>query len=263
MSAPARWLREPLVAFLLIGALLFAVHALIEWRRAPTIRLTAETRAALQADFAAIAGRPPDPAETAKLEREYVVDELLLREAVARGLHLSNGAVRGRLVEEMRREIAGPVPDPTDEELVDFYSSHLELYRAEPSVSFDHVFLRERPDDPTSMLARLNAGATVPSDAFARGLAFERYGRSMLRGMFGQPFVEALWAAPVGDWSGPVESGYGWHFVRPRERQPAALLPFDVVRNQVEGDFLAAAIERAVDQHVERIEQRGDVRIER
>jgi peptidyl-prolyl cis-trans isomerase C len=258
-----RWLREPLVLFLLLGGLLFATHALFERSRAPTVRLSADTRAALQADFAAVAGRPPDAAEIARLEHEYVVDEVLLQEAVERGLHLSSGAVRSRLVEDMRREIAGPLPDPTDEELVDYYSEHLDQYRSEPSASFDHVYFRERPDDAPARLAQLQQGTTLAGDPFARGMSFERYGRSMLRGMFGQAFVDALWNAPVGVWSGPVESAYGWHFVRPRDRQPAALLPFDAVRHQVEGDYLAAAIERAVDRHVARIEEERGLRIER
>jgi peptidyl-prolyl cis-trans isomerase C len=263
LSTLLRWLREPLVAFLLLGGLLFATHALVERSRAPTVRLSADTSAALQANFAAVAGRPPDAAEIARLEHEYIVDEVLLHEAVERGLHLSSGAVRSRLVEDMRREIAGPLPDPTDEELVDYYSSHLDQYRSEPSASFDHVYFRDRPDDTAAWLARLQQGASVEGDPFARGMSFERYGRSMLRGMFGEAFVDALWDVPVGGWSGPVESAYGWHFVRPRDRQPAALLPFDAVRHQVEGDYLAAAIERAVDRHVERLEQQRGLRIER
>lgn len=245
------WLRrEPLVAFLLAGGLLFALHAAIEARRGEPVRLTADIRAALAADFEVLAGRPPETGEIARLEREYVVDELLLREAIARGLHLRSSAVRGRLVEEMRLEIAGALPDPGDEELVDFYAEHLDLYRAEPSLSFEHVFLRERPADGESLRARLQAGEPVVGDPFPRGLAFTHYGRSILRGMFGASFAEALWAAPTGQWSGPLESMHGWHYVRPTDRVAAALLPFDAVRDQVEGDFLADAIEQAVQRHV-------------
>jgi peptidyl-prolyl cis-trans isomerase C len=264
---PAAWWvrlrREPLVAFLLAGGLLFAVHAAIEARRSEPVRLTAATRAALATDFEALAGRPPGPGEIARLEREYVVDELLLREAIARGLHLRSSAVRGRLVEEMRLEIAGPLPDPGDEELVDFYAEHLDLYQAEPSLSFEHLFLRERPADGDGLRARLLSGERLSGDPFPRGLAFTRYGRSILRGMFGTSFVDALWAAPTGRWSGPLESMHGWHYVRPTERVDATLLPFDAVRDQVEGDFLADAIERAVERHVAAIERSRAPRIER
>lgn len=259
----ARLLGEPLVAFLLAGGLLFALHAAIEARQTPRVQLTAATRAALVTDFAAVAGRPPDAGEIARLEREYVVDELLLREAIARGRHLRSSAVRSLLVEEMRLEITGPLPDPSDEQLVNFYSDHLPLYQAESSISFEHVFLHARPVEGEPLLARLQAGEPVAGDPFPPGLAFDRYGRSILRSMFGHPFVEALWAAPTGQWSGPFESLHGWHFVRPIEATAGTLLPFDAVRDQVEGDFYADAIEQAVGQYVTGIERRHGVRIER
>lgn len=253
-ARPAKWwarlLREPLFVFLLAGGLLFALYAALEARRAPPVQPTAAARTALIADFTAVAGRAPDAGEIARLEREYVIDELLLREAIARGLHLRSSAVRGRLIEEIRLEIAGPLPDPTDEELVNFYSEHLQFYQAEPSMSFEHVFLHERPADGESLRARLQAGEPVAGSPFPHGLAFNRYGRSILRGMFGQPFVDALWAAPPDRWSGPIESLHGWHFVRPTERLAGTLLPFDAVREQVEGDFYADAIERAVERHL-------------
>lgn len=245
-----RLLREPLVVFLLAGSLLFAVYAAIEARRTPPVVITEATRAALIADFTAIAGRAPDAGEIARLEREHVVEELLLREAIASGLHLRSSAVRARLVEEMRLEITGPLPDPSDEELVNFYSEHLQLYQAEPSISFEHVFLHDRPVESESLRSRLQAGEAVAGDPFPPGLAFDRYGRSILRSMFGHPFVEALSAAPAGQWSGPLESLHGWHFVRPTETVAGTLLPFDAVRDQVEADFYADAIERAVQRHL-------------
>ncbi len=81
--------------------------------------------------------------------------------------------------------------------------------------------------------------------------------------MFGQPFVDALWAAPVGEWSGPIESSQGWHYVRITERLPETLLSFDVVRDQVENDHLVAVIRQAVERRVAELEQRHDVTIER
>ncbi len=119
---------------------------------------------------------------------------------------------RGGLVEEMRLEITGPLPDPSD---------------------------LERPADGGQLRARLQAGETVSGDPFPPGVAFNRYGRSILRGMFGQPFVEALWAAPPGQWSGPIESLNGWHFVRPTERLAATLLPFEAVRGRARGQRAA------------------------
>ena len=85
----------------------------------------------------------------------------------------------------------------------------------------------------------------------------------MLRGMFGQPIVEALSVAPLGQWIGPLESPYGWHYLQATERLPAALLPFDAVRQQVESDFLVTLIDASIEQHVDGLRQRHAVQIER
>ena len=85
----------------------------------------------------------------------------------------------------------------------------------------------------------------------------------MLRGMFGQTIVAALSVAPLGQWIGPLESAYGWHYLQATERLPAVLLPFDAVRQQVENDFLVTSIDAAVDRHVDGLRRRHAVRIER
>ena len=49
-----------------------------------------------------------------------------------------------------------------------------------------------------------------------------------------------LLQAPVGAWSGPYRSGYGWHLVRVSHRQAAQVPDFDEVRERVRDDFVAA-----------------------
>jgi peptidyl-prolyl cis-trans isomerase C len=262
-SWPARLLSEPLLAFLAIGALLFLAYQLRQSRATEPVVLPAAARAALIADFEKLAGRPATAADIHRIEQAFVVDEILFREAVSEGLHLSDSVVRARLVEEMRQRITGPLPEPTDEQLVNHYSEHLDRYRSEPAATFEHVYFAGRPAAPEALLAQLRAGAAVAGEPFGRGTAFSRYGRSMLRGLFGQPFTAALWAAPLGEWTGPLQSQFGWHYVRVSERLPPELLPFVRVRQQVENDLLVDEIERAVDQHVQGALAGREVRIER
>ena len=259
----ARVIRDPLFVFAVAGIALFALHSALQPRGGEPVRLTATTRAALIADFETLTGRPATAADIALIEREYVTDELLLRDALDSGLHLEDGEIRSQLIEKMRLRITGPLPDPTDEQLVNHYAEHLERYRSEPAVSFEHVYFRSLPPDGEDILGRLGRGDPVAGESFAQGQSFPRYGRSILRGMFGQPFVDALWAAPVGEWSGPVESSQGWHFIRPTEQLPENLLAFDVVRDQVENDYLFALIQQAVERRVAELEQRYEVTIER
>ncbi len=254
---------EPLFTFSVAGLALFALYTVVSGEDAERVQLTAGTRAALLRDFEAIAGRKAGADDVARIEHDYIADELLFRDAIASGLHLTDPMVRGRLVEVMRLRAAGELPDPTPEELVNHYSEHLDRYRSEPAASFEQVYFAARPAEPEVTLAALRAGKRVAGEPFPQGERFPRYGRSMLRGLLGQPFVEALWAAPVGQWSGPIQSSHGWHYVLLTERLPPQLLPFDEVRDQVETDFLAAALQDAVDRRVAELEQRYEVRVER
>jgi PPIC-type PPIASE domain len=259
----SRVIRDPLFAFAVAGVALFALHAALQSRGTEPVRLSATTRAALIADFETLTGRTATADDIARIEHEYVTDELLLRDAVDNGLHLTDGEIRGRLIETMRLQVTGPLPDPTDEQLVNHYAENLDRYRSEPALSFEHVYFRSRPAAGESVLAQLQRGEVIAGEPFAQGRSFPRYGRSILRGMFGQSFVDALWLAPLGEWSGPLESPQGWHYVRATERLPEALLAFDEVRSQVENDYLVGQIQQAVERRVAELEQRYEVIIER
>jgi hypothetical protein len=256
-------LREPLSIFTLAGALLFGVYVYLDERASPPVTLTAETRAALVGAFEQLTGRAATPEEIRRIEQDYVADELLFREAVTQGLHLTSRDVRAGMIAEMRLSIAGLLPDPDDEALINHYAENLEHYYAEPTISFRQVYFKAPPETPAHVLARLRDGEEIAGDFFAQGSEFPAYGRSMLRGLFGQQFLTALEAAPPGDWHGPIESTRGWHFVRAGERLPAHRLPFERVRSQVEQDYLRTLIQQAVDARVAEIAARYEVEIER
>lgn len=259
----ARLVREPLLHFLAAGAALFAAYALLKPQREEPVRLAAATRAALVADFEAVTGAPADAEDVARLERDYISDELLYRDALAAELHLSDGAVRQQLIERMRLRITSGLPEPGDEELVNFYAENLQLYQTEPATSFKHVFFSAQPPDPAALAARLRGDGAVAGEPSPYGAEFARYGISMLRSLFGQSFVASLWEAPLGEWSGPIRSTRGWHFVKPSERLAPQQLPFAVARDQVARDFLAARAREAVDRRLGELERRHEIVIER
>jgi hypothetical protein len=262
-SAAWRVLRDPLFVFAIAGASLYFAYAALRTDDSQVVRLPASTRAALVGSFETLTGRPATATDIARIEREFITEEVLFRAALESGLHLADSSVRGRLVEEMRFRITGMLPDPTDEQLVNHYSENLDSYRSEPAVTFRHVYFTRQPRDPSAILQQLRAGQPVEGDTFDHGSEFPRYGRSLLRGLFGQPFTEALWNAPLGTWIGPLRSMHGWHYVRATERLPPVLLPFDVVRAQVENDYLAGLIDSTVARYVDERIERREVRVER
>jgi hypothetical protein len=96
-------LRSPLLHFLILGGLLFALESLSA--RAPTrpvveIR-TSDLRAAIER-FEARIGRAPDDQERAAIEDQIVAEALWLEEARALGLAREDPIVRRRLLMNMR-----------------------------------------------------------------------------------------------------------------------------------------------------------------
>jgi PPIC-type PPIASE domain len=191
-----------------------------------------------------------------------VSNEILFREAVARGMHLTDSTTRARLVDRLRFMIAGAPATPSEADLLDYYSEHTELYRAEPQISLTQVFFAKPPAAPAEVLAALNRGEQVRADDFWMGSSFPNYGESMLRGMFGTDVLDAARAAPIGTWVGPHLSPRGTHFLRVDARNPAALMRFTDVRDQVAQDMMAARTSAAVAAEVRKLEEAYDVHIQ-
>lgn len=252
-------LRDPLMPFLLIGALFFAGYYAVESARSEPVRFTPEVEAAMAEEFETLTGRKPTAEDRARIKQDFFTRELLFRDAIDRNLHLTSPEAREVLIDKERYLIAGAPKEPTESEMVDFYSEHFARYQSEPRTNFTQVFRTEPPADLPGTLAALNAGKRVASDDFWLGLSFPHYGDSMLRGIFGQPFVDGLKAAPEGEWIGPLQSSRGWHFIRVSARKPAERMPYAVVRDQLRQDVMDSRTSTALDTAIGELKEKYDV----
>lgn len=251
--------RDPLVLCLGAGGLLFAAYHAMDARRHPAIAYTPAIARAQAGEFEALTGRKPSPAEAAGLKADWIGDEILFREAIARQVPLTDPEIRKRLIDKERYRIAGAPADPGEEDLVNFYATHQDRYHAEPRTSFTQVYFAQMPRDPATTLAALNRGEAVKGDDFWMGSRLPAYGDSMVRGLFGQGLLDRLRAAPAGRWFGPVASARGWHYLRKEAQWPAARLSFAQARDQVRQDFMAEQARAAVEAALARLKERYDV----
>ena len=140
-----RVLREPLLQFLVLGAVLFAVYGLVDKRSGETpekIVVSASQIANLGDGFARTWRRPPSKEELQGLIENYIRDEVFYRAGRAAGLDRDDAVIRRRVRQKMEflaEEIA--VPEPTEEELGAFLASNPERFRAEDRLTFRQVFL--------------------------------------------------------------------------------------------------------------------------
>jgi hypothetical protein len=273
-----RLIREPLVHFLLLGALLFLWSA---WQGGGAgagsnrIVITPGVVDYLAAGFHRTWRRAPNELELKGLIDEHVKEEIAAREAMAMGLDRDDIVIKRRLrqkLEFLLVDDAAATP-PTDAELQAWLDRHPETFRVEPQLAFRQVLLRpERHGasvtaDASKLLARLRAaGAAVdtqnlgdpsmlPAEAPLEPL------REVAR-TFGQDFADALMKLPSGQWSGPVESSFGVHLVFVRERTQGAAAELATVRPLVEREVIAERRKAEMQALYERLLAKYSVRIE-
>jgi peptidyl-prolyl cis-trans isomerase C len=237
-------LRDPLVHFLAIGALLFAVFA---WRgdgeSAQRVRIAASQVEQISRNAALLEGRPPTPNEIDQLLEPVIRDEVYYREALALGLDVGDDEVRDRLIDKMRyltENLADPEPASLDE-LQAFFASERERFTIPELATFDQVFFSpsQRGNaleaDVSASLTALVSGAE-PAELGDRTPLESRLQdatRERVRVLFGDSLTLAVFSDPENVWQGPFTSDFGLHLIRVIERQPARLPEFSEIEEQV------------------------------
>lgn len=254
--------REPLIPFLMAGALIFAGYYFSEQQRSNPIRYTAETEKQLIEEFEAVSGRKAEARDRERLRDDFIADELMFREAVDRGMYLTDPAARERMIDRMRYLVVGAPAEPTEQQLVDYYASHADIYQTEPGISFSQVFFASNPENGPALLARLNRGESIGGDDFWLGREFPNYGHSMIRGMFGQQFLKELEDSQTGQWLGPIRSSRGWHFIRKTGVSAPIRIPYADARMQVKQDYILDGTQAALDKEIAKLKEKYDVDVE-
>lgn len=268
----SRLLRDPLVHFLAIGALLFAISA---WRgEGPPDRIVITGTQVAQARAAATAlqGREPTPEELAALIEPTIRDEVLYREALALGLDVNDDEVRTRLIEKMSyltQDLADPEPSSEDE-LRRFYAESPDIFTIPALVSFDQVFFSpgmrgaSLEADAAAGLAELRSGRP-PAEVGDRTPLRESYDdapREQVAVLFGNELADALFGAEPGEWTGPFRSDFGLHAVRLRGRSGERLPPYEEIAARVAEEYGAARRSEANERAYREMRARYDVVVE-
>lgn len=241
----ARWLREPLLHFALIGAALFGLYS----ARAPvdadsrTITITAPQVSAMASEWSSGWNRAPTPAEIDGLIRDYIKDEVYTREAKRLGLDRDDAVVRRRMRTRMEFLATSAAEDrvPTTAELQSWLTHHAADYAQGPTLSFDQVYVGGSNAGAAVMLAKIVAGGDPATLGVHTSLPshLEVADSPAIENSFGTGFAAAVAGLPLGRWAGPVESGVGWHLVRLRARAPGHAPALADVRREVENDWRA------------------------
>jgi hypothetical protein len=214
-----RLLREPLVQFMAIGALIFAVHAAVtpSVSKERLIEVTPEVRQSIIDTFKnANERREPSPDEMARLTDLWLLNEITYREALAQGLDKGDPMIRDRIIQKMRLLIFGgiEVKEPTQQELEEWFEKRRLDYDIPDLVSFIEVpFSGANAEAESRTVLQEIISGTEPEDIQTRAHIFAQRPRQTLVPSFGKEFVDSLVGLPVGEWQ-VLPSATGWHIVR-------------------------------------------------
>lgn len=247
---PRSLLREPLLHFLLIGGLIFALDAALRRGRPgrPTaenvpagvtrdIEVTSADQQRLSEGFRRVWAREPSIEELGDLIVEHVSEEVLYREALVMRLPHTDPVVRRQMIERATQALRGPAPTgpPDDAALRAWFDDRRHRFRTPAKVSFRHVVV-----DPArhgaavnqvagDRLRRLNAGDAASAaldDPSPLPRAFEGKPDVQLAHLFGEGFVASLASARRGTWTGPLSGQHGLHLVNITGYEPGRQLDF-------------------------------------
>src|SRR5262245_56852844 len=147
----AQWLREPLLHFVLLGGLLFAVDHMIYGRvdDPRTIEIDGVVDAEAREVFKNARGHEPDEDELYALRRVWLDNEVLYREGLALQLDKGDPAIRERVIFKALSVIdAGTKLPPFDDKLLrDWFESNRARYDEPARYDFQEAVLAGESSD--------------------------------------------------------------------------------------------------------------------
>ncbi len=147
-KAIAKAAGQPLVQFLVLGAVFYGLYAWIIGSRAGepdnVIRVTVADVSRLDAAWRARWNRPPTQEELAGLVRSHVREIALYRHAVAMGLDQNDVVVRrmlGQKLQTLSQNLLELSLSPTEQELTTYFTANAERYQPPDLITFTQIFL--------------------------------------------------------------------------------------------------------------------------
>ncbi|MEP2533079.1 peptidylprolyl isomerase [Shimia sp.] len=260
-----QFLKEPLIHFLAMGLLIFAVYFALQDKE-PTpemdeITVSKQNLDRFVARFTGVRQRPPTAEELHKFAESFVDEEVLVREARAMSLDAGDAIIRQRLTQKMNFLAASAAASvqPTEKDLRAYYDLNAEKYTIDGTISFVQVFLGEAPSEAEVELALATLTGGADPDTIGRSAMLPSSlgpaTATQVDTAFGNGFYQGLATAKEGAWAGPVRSGFGVHLVWITERNADTVPEFETVMEKVREDWRLETETKFANQQVKAMRQ--------
>lgn len=264
ISAAARFLwREPLLHFVLLGALIFGVDAVLHPppKDEKVITVTKAMRQSFIDNFDEDKSRVPSDAELEKMIESWVASEILYREGKALGVDRGDDMIRDRVAFKLQLLIFDQirVSQPTEDQLRAWFAGNHGRFDEQERVGF---YLTPPTDEMTAQRQLEEIQAQHESEDLQKQTR-AILGRPVasLAPSFGEGFRDALLALPLGQWK-VLQSKDGWHVVRLDSRRAGVLASLDDVRDEAVRIWLTDETRKRAWEAVSRLKAAYNVRHE-
>ena len=247
--------REPLFHFLVIGAVVYFLYDFLG-NQAPvesvdTITVTAAEVDWLEQTWEKRWNRPPMPTERQGMIDAYVKETVMYRQALAMGLDRDDTIVRRRLAQKLEfltRDLT-EIASPSKEEIRTYFQTHQDKYETPVYLSFTHVYFSpDKRGEQTVQDAQQTLAELAGKDASAENIKeigdpfmlqqyYPERSEQEISRLFGNEFAQETSQLPVGQWTGPVQSGYGFHLVYIHDREESTMPEFAEIQDRVLQDW--------------------------
>ena len=240
------WLREPLLHFVALGGLLFAVdHALLVREDDPRLIVVgaAVDQEARQL-FRAERGREPNADELAALRRAWLDNEVLYREGLALRVDRGDTAIRERVIFKALSVVDANLKRPPVDDAVlrRWFEQRRTRYDEPARYDFQEAVPAGEAGEAAlrALVEQLNRGASQ-GDLPASLRVFKGRPHGNVVEGYGEAFAQSLAAAPPGEWR-LHRARDGWRAMRVEAVTPARPADFEVLRGVVLQDWTDAVM---------------------
>jgi hypothetical protein len=244
-SRLADWGREPLLHFIVLGALLFGLDSLIAGQADDphTIVMDAAVDAEARQVFEASRKRPPNEDELRALRQVWLDNEVLYREGLALGLDQGDVAIRERVIFKALSVVDAGTKRPAYDEqtLSDWFEKNRARYDEPARYDFQEAVLTGESSEAAvrAFVSALNSGTAPDVEAGLRVFTARPHGN--LVESYGAEFAASLEASPRGEWRA-MQSKDGWRAMRLESTTAAKPAEFDQLRGVVLQDWTDAVM---------------------
>jgi PPIC-type PPIASE domain len=235
------WMREPLLHFVVLGAVLFAVdHFIVGSKDDPrTIVMSVAEDAKARDLFHSQRGHDPDAKEMAALRQIWLDNEVLYREGLAMGVDRGDEAIRSSVVFKALNVVNAniKIPEASDDQLRKWFEKNRVKYDEPARFDFQEAALTgDRSESAVrAFVDSLNAGR--PGDAQAGLRVYKARPLPTLAPTFGADFAAELEQVPLGQWRA-LKSRDGWLAIHLDSITPPQAASFEKLRNVVRHDWI-------------------------